>query len=163
MEDAKPEGTPAMDADLAKAYGDATAMLTSDGSLRQDLAESLAGDDEMGWLRFVVPILMAGGRLVGRQAVRAGKWAAPYAKQAALAGWGFVSKSFKVAPWKTAAGLALLAAPDTAIKVVNTAGKMAGGLFGSAAGALIKTSGPGLLLIIGAVLYFMFRGKSAAD
>jgi len=146
MEDAKPENASAMPEDLADAYREATGMLTSDGGLRQDLAESIAGD-EIGWLRFVVPILMAGGRLVGRQAARATKWAAPYAKKAALASWGVVTKAIKTVPGKAAVGIAIIAAvPDKAVQVVKTAGKMAGALFrGVAEGAGL----PGALVIIG--------------
>jgi hypothetical protein len=161
MENEAPAGTKP-DPELEAARTAATAMLTSDGSLRQ---EFLAGDeDEIGWLAIGARVLMLGGRLVLRQSKRIAKWVAPSAKKAKEAAWGPVSSLFKKAPKRTAAAVFTLAAPEQAEKVVKSAGNMVAGLFGSGAAALTKGLAPLLLPVAIAVgLYYAFRGKGAAD
>lgn len=165
MEDERPEGAKP-DPELDKVRELATGMLTSEGMLRPEVAQAdrVSGDDEIGWLAWAVRILMVGGTLVKKQTVRAAKWAAPIAVTALKKVWAPVRTAFTKAPIKTSAGIALLAAPDVATKVVKSATTMAAGLFGAAAGGIIAGLGPlGIVLIAAGLWYAFGRGKKTED
>jgi hypothetical protein len=112
--------------------------------------------DEVGWWSVAGRVLLIGGRLVARQAWRCGKWAVPFAARAGKAAFASVRLSFVKSPVKIAAGVMLLAAPDTAVKIVKSATGLAGGLFGAAASGIVSGLGPLGILAVGAAIYFGF-------